>query len=126
MFAQLRRKTENLKGEVTALYLAMRDPRTPWYAKALAACVVGYAFSPIDLIPDYIPVVGQLDDLVLVPLGILGVRSMIPASVMVECREKAAKLREKPRSPVVAVLIIATWLFLAGLSILWLGQIFKR
>ena len=84
-----RAKTRNLKREVFALYLACRDPRVPWYAKVLAAGVVAYAFSPIDLIPDFIPVVGYLDELVLVPLGVLAVRAMIPAAVLAECRERA-------------------------------------
>ena len=65
-----------------ALYFAMRDPRVPWYAKALAGCIVAHAFSPIDLIPDPIPVLGYLDDLVLIPLGVLVVRHMIPGHVM--------------------------------------------
>ena len=77
-----------LKREVYALYFAVRDPRVPWYAKALAGCVVAYALSPIDLIPDPIPVLGHLDDLVLIPLGVLAVRRMIPDPVMTECRSR--------------------------------------
>ena len=82
-------RARQLQAEVYALYLAYRDPRVPWYAKAVAACVVGYALSPIDLIPDFIPVLGYLDDLVLIPLGIALVLRMIPPAVMVECRERA-------------------------------------
>lgn len=89
MRESLRQRARLLKAEVYALYLACKDPRVPWYAKALAACVVGYAFSPIDLIPDPIPIVGHLDDLVLIPLGVLAVRRMIPGPVMNECRECA-------------------------------------
>jgi len=82
-------RARRLKGETYALYLAYRDPRTPWYAKVFAALVVGYAFSPIDLIPDPIPVLGYLDDLLLVPLGIALALKMIPLAVLDECREQA-------------------------------------
>src|SRR5438270_13940927 len=85
----LQQRAKQLKTELYALYLAYKDPRVPWYARVFAACVVGYAFSPIDLIPDPIPVVGYLDDLVLVPLGIALARKMIPADVLAECRVKA-------------------------------------
>ncbi len=73
-----RRRARDLKREVYALYFACRDPRVPWYAKVLAAGIVGYAFSPIDLIPDFIPILGYLDDLLLIPLGVMAVRAMIP------------------------------------------------
>ena len=103
-----------------ALYLACRDPRVPWYAKALAAAVVAYAFSPIDLIPDFIPVVGYLDELVLVPLGVLAVRAMIPAAVLAECRERAETALEpgRPASVLGAAIIVVIWLALAALGIL--------
>jgi uncharacterized membrane protein YkvA (DUF1232 family) len=84
-----KRRARLLKVEVYALYLACRDPRVPWYAKAFTACVVGYAFSPIDLIPDFIPVLGYLDDLVLVPLGVIVARQMIPTEILAECRGRA-------------------------------------
>jgi uncharacterized membrane protein YkvA (DUF1232 family) len=115
-----RAKTHNLKREVFALYLACRDPRVPWYAKALAAAVVAYAFSPIDLIPDFIPVVGYLDELVLVPLGVLAVRAMIPAAVLAECRERAETALEpvRPVSVLGAAIIVVIWLALAALGIL--------
>ena len=79
-----------IKRDVHALYLASRDPRVPWYAKALAVLVAGYALSPIDLIPDFIPGLGYLDDVVLVPLGILAVIKLIPPEIMAEQRELAA------------------------------------
>jgi uncharacterized membrane protein YkvA (DUF1232 family) len=79
-----KQKVKRLKVEVYALYLAYRDPRVPLHARIFAACVVGYAFSPIDLIPDFIPVIGYLDDLIIVPLGILIALRMIPADVMAE------------------------------------------
>src|SRR5215211_4942993 len=84
-------RVKQLKTEVYALYLAYKDSRVPWYAKLLAVCVVGYAFSPIDLIPDPIPILGYLDDLVLVPLGIAFAIRMIPEDVLYECRGKARR-----------------------------------
>jgi uncharacterized membrane protein YkvA (DUF1232 family) len=113
-----KRRATGLKKETYALYLATRDARVPWYAKLLAVCVVGYAFSPIDLIPDYIPILGYVDDLVLVPLGITLVLKMIPVEVMTECREKAEAVmaQGKPMNWVAAGIIIAVWLLLAALS----------
>jgi uncharacterized membrane protein YkvA (DUF1232 family) len=89
MKQEWRERARQLKTEVQALRLAYRDPRVPWYAKWILACVVGYALSPIDLIPDFIPVLGYVDDLILVPLGILLAMRMIPKEVLQECREKA-------------------------------------
>ncbi|MGH9966801.1 MAG: YkvA family protein [Pyrinomonadaceae bacterium] len=91
-FAKWKQGARQLKAETYALYLACRDARTPWYAKLCAACVVGYAFSPIDLIPDFIPILGYLDDLLLIPLGISLVLKMIPKQVMVESRAKAQEV----------------------------------
>ena len=90
MFTSWQQRARQLKRETYALYLAYRDPRVPWYAKVLAVCVVAYAFSPIDLIPDFIPVLGYLDDLVFVPLGISLALRLIPPEVMAECRACAA------------------------------------
>ncbi|MBV9968758.1 MAG: DUF1232 domain-containing protein, partial [Xanthobacteraceae bacterium] len=104
-----------LKRDVIALALAVRDPRVPWYAKALGACVVAYALSPIDLIPDFVPVVGYLDDLVLVPLGLLLLLRLIPAPVMAEHRAAAAELVRRPVSYAGAAGIIVVWL--AALSL---------
>ena len=105
-----------------ALVLACRDPRVPWYARALAGCVVAYALSPIDLIPDPIPVVGHLDDLVLIPLGVLAVRGMIPEAVMSECRERAYLVAQQgtPVSRAAAVVIVAVWV-LALAAVVWLA-----
>lgn len=119
MVGQWRRKAWQLKLEVYALYFACRDPRTPWYAKVLAAVVVAYAFSPIDLIPDPIPVLGHLDDFVLIPLGVLAVRAMIPAAVLAECRNKANTLDKKPRNWVAAGIIITIWAIVAAVFVLW-------
>jgi uncharacterized membrane protein YkvA (DUF1232 family) len=119
---QWRLKVQQIKVETYALYLAYRDPRTPWYAKLLAAGVVAYAVSPIDLIPDFIPVLGILDDLVIVPLGTLLAIKMIPREVMAECREKARSAMEPRTSKrtryMVAAIIIAIWCLLAALVIL--------
>jgi uncharacterized membrane protein YkvA (DUF1232 family) len=115
-------RAQGLKREVAALYFACRDPRVPWYAKALAAGVVGYALSPIDLIPDFIPVVGYLDDLVIVPLGVMAVRAMIPGPVLAECRERASRLEGKPRNWVAAAIIAMIWLGLIASTIYWLAS----
>ena len=112
----------HLKREVHALYFACRDPRVPWYAKALAAAIVGYAFSPIDLIPDFIPVLGYLDDLVLIPLGVMAVRAMIPGVVLAECRERASRLEGKPQNLIAAAIIVMIWLGLAAVAIYWLAS----
>jgi uncharacterized membrane protein YkvA (DUF1232 family) len=113
-----------LKAELYALYLAYRDPRVPLYARVFAACVVGYAFSPIDLIPDPIPVLGYLDDLVLIPLGVTLAIKMIPAPVLAECREKARRtIEERPTNRTAAALIVALWLSLAALAILLVARV---
>jgi uncharacterized membrane protein YkvA (DUF1232 family) len=82
-------KAKRLRSEVYALYLASKHPETPWYAKAFAALIVGYALSPIDIIPDFIPVIGYIDDLIIVPAGISLLIKMIPKEILEECREKA-------------------------------------
>jgi uncharacterized membrane protein YkvA (DUF1232 family) len=108
-----------IKRDVHALYLARRDPRVPWYAKALAALVAGYALSPIDLIPDFIPVLGYLDDVILVPLGIAAVIRLIPPEVMAEHREMAAAAQERPISRAAAITVIAAWVA-AAVAFVWL------
>lgn len=112
-----KQRARGLKREVYALYFACRDPRVPWYAKALAVVIVGYAFSPIDLIPDFIPILGYLDDLVLIPLGVMAVRALVPAPVLDECRERAARMDDKPTSRVAAAVIVALWIGLAVAAI---------
>ena len=109
-----------LKRDIHALYHAARDPRTPWYARILAVVVVGYALSPIDLIPDFIPVLGYVDDLIMVPLGIWLVASLIPVEAMAEYRAKASEAEQRPCSYVAAILIVVIWIFaVAGLC--WVG-----
>lgn len=111
MIDSLKTKAAGLKQEIFALYLAARDPRTPWYTKVFIVCVVAYALSPIDLIPDPIPVLGYLDDLLLLPLGIYVALKMIPREVLTDCRAKAASGSEKlPRNWYAAVMIISLWL----------------
>jgi uncharacterized membrane protein YkvA (DUF1232 family) len=118
MLDQLRQTARRLKRETYALYLAARDPRTPWYARLLAAFVVAYALSPIDLIPDFIPVLGYLDDLILVPLGLALVLRLVPDEVLADCRQQAETLLAdgKPTSRTAAVVIITIWLGLALLA----------
>lgn len=122
-----KQRARQLKVETYALYLAYRDPRTPWYARLWAACVVAYAFSPIDLIPDPIPVIGYLDDLVLVPLGIMLALKMIPPPVLAECREKAqaAMSQDRPPNWLAASTVIATWILLAALAVVFILRVFK-
>jgi uncharacterized membrane protein YkvA (DUF1232 family) len=117
-FQKWTQKLKDGKQELHALYLACKDPRTPWYAKALGVCIVGYAFSPIDLIPDPIPILGYLDDLILAPLGVIAVRRMIPPVVLAECREKAKDLTQSKRKNwISAGIIIALWIIAAPLII---------
>ena len=115
-----RKRAQQLKRETYAIYLAYQDPRTPWPARLFAAAVVAYALSPIDLIPDPIPVLGYLDDLILVPLGIALALRMIPPVVMADCRSKAEAAMEqgKPGGWVAALATIVIWQLLAGLLIL--------
>ncbi|MSO66687.1 MAG: DUF1232 domain-containing protein [Pseudolabrys sp.] len=120
MAGKLKDWAGTIKRDVYAVYLAARDPRTPWYAKALALCVAGYALSPIDLIPDFIPVLGYLDDMIIVPLGILAVVKMIPPEIMEEQRAAAARAGEIPVSRTAAVAIACIWAAAVAL-IGWFG-----
>lgn len=113
-----------IKRDVVALWIAARDPRTPWPAKVAAAAVAAYALSPIDLIPDFIPVLGYLDDLVIVPLGILLAVRLVPPVLMAEFRAEAARRAERPGSRVGAVAVVAVWMMCAGLLVwaFWPGM----
>jgi uncharacterized membrane protein YkvA (DUF1232 family) len=111
IFHNLKRWARRLLRDVHAVYLAAYDPRVPWYAKVLAAAVAGYALSPIDLIPDFIPVLGYADDLIIVPLGIWLAVSLIPQEVMAEYRIKADEAGQRPRSTIAAIAIVAVWIF---------------
>ena len=123
-----RQRARRLKTEIHALGLAYRDPLVPWYARVVAACVVAYAFSPIDLIPDPIPVLGYLDDLVLLPLGVVVALKLIPAPVMAECRQRAreAAREGRPTNWLAAGLIVAVWLALAALGVWLLARALGR
>jgi len=119
-------KARKLKLEVYALYLVSKDRRVPWYARVFAVAVVAYAFSPIDLIPDPIPVLGYLDDLILIPLGIALVIKLIPAEVMQDCREKAALTMQagKPKNWVAGGIIILIWVGLFAFTCYYLSGLF--
>jgi uncharacterized membrane protein YkvA (DUF1232 family) len=110
---RLRERARVLKRETYVLYLAARNPRTPWYAKVLAAAVVAYALSPVDLIPDFIPIIGYLDDLIIVPLGIAAVLRLIPAEILNECRAQAQVRMEQHVSWVGAAFMVTVWVVAA-------------
>ncbi|GGA34811.1 YkvA family protein [Pelagibacterium lentulum] len=120
LFAKARSWAQAIKRDVVALWLAARDPRTPIIAKALATLVAAYALSPIDLIPDFVPVLGYLDDLVLVPLGIMLAIRLIPDAVIAEMRLRAAEKIERPQSRWAALLIIIIWITAATAAGVWL------
>ena len=110
MRTQLQKWARAIKRDVVALYIAGRDPRIPWYVKLAAIAVAAYALSPIDLIPDFIPVLGYLDDLIILPVAIFLVIKMIPGPLMAEFREEAQRRVERPTSRTAAVLIIGFWI----------------
>ena len=114
-----KQQARQLTAQTYALYLAYRHLKTPWYAKAFAALIVGYVFSPIDPIPDFIPGVGLLDEMVVVPIGVLLAAMMIPPDVFEECREKAREVAEgeKPVSRIAAVVIVAVWVLCVALAV---------
>lgn len=123
-----KRKARDYSRQVYAVYLAWRHPRTPWYARAFLALVVAYALSPVDLIPDFIPVLGQLDDYVLIPLGVLLATRMVPREVMAECQAQAQALiaERPPRLWAAAVVVVAIWVAVGLFLVLpwlrrWLG-----
>jgi uncharacterized membrane protein YkvA (DUF1232 family) len=120
MFSRLKILARKLSRDAHAIYLASRDPRVPWYAKFLAIAVAAYALSPIDLIPDFIPVVGYLDDLIILPCGIWLAVSLIPAEVMAECRAKADAAGRRPVSRGGLITIIVLWI-LATVTLGWVG-----
>lgn len=121
MFTTFKQWARSVKRDVLAIWLAARDPLTPWYVKALALAVAAYALSPIDLIPDFIPVLGYLDDLVIVPLGILIVVRLIPPERMQAYREAAMQMSRRPVSRTAAVIIVLIWIAVAAVFIkaLW-------
>lgn len=121
IMGRLRGWARGIKRDVHALYLSARDPRVPWYAKAVALAVAAYALSPIDLIPDFVPVLGYLDDLIIVPLGILLAVRLIPADVFAEHRATADET-PLPRNRTAAIVIIAIWI---GLALVAVGALIR-
>ena len=120
LFDRLRHWARTVKRDVIALYLAARDPRVPWYAKVVAAFVAAYALSPLDLIPDFIPILGYLDDVILVPLGIALAIRLIPAHLFHEHREAAAtRMTTRPTSRAGMLVIIGIWIIIALVVVLW-------
>ena len=126
LIASLKQRARQLKTEVVALYLAARHPGTPWYAKVFLAAIVAYALSPIDLIPDFIPVVGLVDEVILLPFAIVLAVKMIPADVMAECRSRAPQLQLTGSwmGRIGAALIVLFWLALVVLAAVWAHSTF--
>ena len=128
VFQKLKQKIDDLKVELLAVWFAYRDPRTPWYAKVWSALVAGYAFSPIDLIPDFIPIIGYLDDAIIVPLGIMIAIKLIPKEVMADTRIKAKdwieQRKQKPQNKTMAVLVVLLWILLFLLIIRYVLRAF--
>jgi uncharacterized membrane protein YkvA (DUF1232 family) len=120
MLSRIKAWARNLNRDGYAIYLASRDPRMPWYAKVLAVAVAAYALSPIDLIPDFIPIIGYLDDLIMLPLGIWLVVSLIPDEIMVEYRAKASEAAKRPTSRAGMVVVILLWMT-GALTLGWIG-----
>jgi len=119
LLSSLKQRARHLKSETLVLWFAARHPGTPWYAKLLVAGIVAYALSPIDLIPDFVPVLGYLDDLILIPLGIVLAIRMIPGPILDECRAQARMASARPVSRVAALVIIGVWLAATALCGLW-------
>ncbi|WP_123040326.1 YkvA family protein [Cohnella candidum] len=123
---RLIRAARKLKRDSYILYLCCRDGRTPWYAKLFAICVAAYAFSPIDLIPDFIPVLGYLDDLILVPLGVLIAIRMVPKEVVQDCRARAEeefRRTGKPKNWIAGGIIVVLWAAFAVWLIVFLSRL---
>jgi uncharacterized membrane protein YkvA (DUF1232 family) len=119
LLTRIKRWARRIKRDVVALWIAARDPRVPWHAKAVCAAIAAYALSPIDLIPDFIPVLGYLDEVVLLPLAILLAVRLVPPQLMAEFRAEADSRAERPVSQVAAVFIVILWIAAAAL-LLWL------
>ncbi len=125
----LRSRASALKNETLALYLACRDPRVPWYAKALGLAIIGYALSPIDLIPDFIPVLGYLDDIIIIPAGVALLLRLVPKPIMAEMRERARFefARGTPKSRLAAGLVLSAWIVALALVVwLILSRVLRR
>ena len=123
--SSLRSWARELKQQTFVVYFAARDPRTPWHARLLALGVAAYALSPVDLIPDFIPILGYLDDLVIVPLGLMLVLRMIPPEVLAAARARAGDSVGKPASRVAAAIIVAIWVIAVGALGLWMWRVMR-
>ncbi len=121
MLKNWKRWARTIKRDAHALYLAARDPRVPWYAKALAIAVAAYALSPIDLIPDFVPVLGYVDDLIIVPAGVALVIRLIPPEIMAQHRAVAIEAQDRPVSRAAGVAIVTIWIVAIGLT-LWIAM----
>ena len=124
MFAKMKAWARNFKKQIFILYYACKDSRVPWYAKVFTACVVAYAFSPIDLIPDFIPILGYLDDVILLPLGIMLALKMIPKDVLSDCEVKAEEMMKngKPKNWIVGSIIVLIWGVIAVWAVMKIYQ----
>lgn len=120
MIDRLRQWAKAIKRDVLVLWLAASDPRVPWYAKVIAGAVAAYALSPVDLIPDFIPVLGYVDDLLIVPAGILLAIKLMPPNLVDELRERATEIERRPKSRGGMIAIVLIWIAAAGLC-LWLA-----
>jgi len=127
VFDRMYQRAVRLKQDTLALYLAYRDPRVSSYARIFILCVVAYAFSPLDLIPDFIPILGYLDDLVILPLGIYLAVKMVPVNVFAECRQRAQEIftDKKKLSLWAAAVVLLIWLLLLILFTLWVLKMFQ-
>ena len=127
MFKRIKAWAKNLKKQIIILYLAYKDKRVPLYAKIFTACVVAYAFNPIDLIPDFIPILGYLDDVILLPIGILIALKMIPKDVIADCEVKAKEMmnNKKPKNWIVGALIVLVWCVVTVWAIIKIYQFFS-
>jgi len=121
MLEKWKQRSRTIRRDAHALYLAARDPRVPWYAKALAIGVAAYALSPIDLIPDFVPVLGYVDDLIIVPAGIALVIRLVPPEIMAQHRDMAIAAQDRPVSRAAGVAIITIWIVTIGLAI-WIAM----
>jgi uncharacterized membrane protein YkvA (DUF1232 family) len=117
---RVKQRARDIRRDVVALWIAARDSRVPWYAKLLAAAVAAYALSPIDLIPDFVPVLGYLDDLLIVPAGILLTIRLMPAGLVAELRAEAARREGRPSSRLAALIIVVLWILAIAGSVRWL------
>lgn len=124
MLERMKHWARRLKRDVVAPWIAARDPRTPWLAKAVAAAVAAYALSPIDLVPDFIPILGYLDDLLIVPAGIALAVHMIPSAIMADFRKQADERAHRPRSVVAAAVIVFVWVLGLAAVGLWAARHF--